>query len=81
MAKLIREQSLLLGHSGSHLTWKAFRAGHATLLAIKGASIGNIMQAGEWKSKAFLLHFDEDTIDLAEFLNAILDTSDNEGND
>ena len=78
---LIREQSRLLGHSVSHLTWKAFRAGHAIHLAIKGASISKIMEAGEWRSKAFLHYVDEDSTDPAEFLKTTLDVSDNKGDD
>ena len=62
LLKLIRKQFLLFGQSVSQLTWKAFRAGHAIHLAIKGASISRIMEAGEWRSKTFLHYVDEDSV-------------------
>ena len=67
------------GFGVDRLTWKAFRAGHATHLAARGSHISEIMQAGEWKSKALLDYRDPDTIDAVVFLNAILNASDNEG--
>ena len=63
------------------LTLKQFRAGHATHLAARGSHLSETMQAGEWKSKAFLDYCDPDTIDAVVFLNATLDASDNEGDE
>ena len=70
--------SEMIGHQTRYLTWKAFRAGHATALALQGASIRHILAAGEWRSRTFLQFIDEDTIDAAEFLIATLDDSDSE---
>ena len=53
-----------------------FRAGHATCLAKEGKSLGRILQAGEWKSAAFLSYVDEDAVDSSEFSNLVLDESD-----
>jgi hypothetical protein len=55
---------------------KAFRAGRATELAKKGVPIGKILQAGEWKSSAFLRYIDEDTVDHASFAHEILESDD-----
>ena len=79
--RLIRWHSEFFGHSVSRLTWKAFRAGHATQLALKGAPISNILAAGEWKSKTLPMYIDDDTIDAAEFLNTALDNSENQCDD
>ena len=81
MMRVIKEQSARLGFGVDRLTWKAFRAGHATHLAARGSHISEIMQVGGWKSKAFLAYCDPDTIDAVVFFNAGLDASDNEGDD
>ena len=59
-------------------TLKTFRAGHATVLASEGKSIGTILQAGEWRSAAFLSYVDLDVVDASQFLEDVLDTSDAE---
>ena len=79
--RIIKQQSNRLGFGGERLTWKAFRAGHATHLAALSFNIGVIMQAGEWNSKAFLDYADSDTIDAEVFLNATFDASDNGGDE
>ena len=81
MMRMIRHHSATLGFGADRLTWKAFRAGHATHLALRGSKINVIMWAGDWKRRTFLDYVDCDTIDAGEFLNAILDASDNEGDD
>ena len=57
-----------VGQCGDSLTWKSFRAGKATCMASQGCSLGEILTAGEWKSKAFLNYVDESTIDSARLL-------------
>ena len=57
-------------------TFKAFRAGHATALAEEGKSIGDILNAGEWRSAAFLSYVDEDVVDAGQILEQVLDDSD-----
>ena len=79
--RMIKKHSIELGFGADSSTWKAFRAGHATHLAMRGSKINVIMQAGEWKSITFPDYVDRDAIDVGELLNAILDASDNEGDD
>ena len=55
-------------------TFKAFRAGHATALAQEGRSIGDILNAGEWRSAAFLAYVDEDIVDASQILEQVLDS-------
>ena len=59
-------------------TLKMFRAGHATALAEEGKSIGAILQAGEWRSAAFLAYVDVDAVDACQLLDKVLDESDDE---
>ena len=59
-------------------TLKAFRAGKATALAVQGKSLGTILQAGEWRSSAFLSYVDTDTVDQAQLLEQTLALSDDE---
>ena len=56
-------------------TLKMFRAGHATELAQSGKSIGDILQAGEWRGAAFLSYVDEDLVDAAQILDHAIDDS------
>ena len=81
MMRMITQHSAALGFGADRLTWKAFRTLHATHSAVRGSHISAIMQAGEWKSKAFHDYCELDTIDAEVFLNAILGASDNEGDD
>ena len=78
---MIKQQSNRLGFGGDRLTWKAFRAGHAIVLAANGHSMAIIMQAGEWKSKAFIDYADNGTIDHEVFFNTTFDASDAEGDE
>ena len=59
-------------------TFKAFRAGKATALAAAGKSVGTILQAGEWRSAAFLSYVDTDVVDQAQLLDKALGQSDEE---
>ena len=67
------------GRRTANLIWKAFKARHATALALHGSSLLQILEAGEWKRKAFLRYVDEQTIDETQFRNATFDGSDKEG--
>ena len=58
---------------------KAFRAGKATALAVAGYSIGDILRAGEWSSRAFLAYIDGDAVDAAQLLQQALAASNDEG--
>jgi hypothetical protein len=72
----------LLGEVGAQFpllhTLKTFRAGKATALAEAGAPLGQILAAGEWKSKAFLNYVDEDVFDSVQFLSQAMENSDDE---
>ena len=61
-----------LAQGPAEFGWKCFRAGRATELACQGRSIGFILQAGEWKSSAFLKYIDEQAVDEAQLLDMVL---------
>ena len=64
------------GDRPDECTLKAFRVGHATALAEEGKSIGDILNAGEWCSAAFLSYIDEDIVDAGQVLEQVLTDSD-----
>ena len=74
----IKAQSRSLSYNPEGVSWKSFRAGHATHLAACGCNIKVITEAGEWRSRAFLDYIDGDKVDQAVFLNTTLDRSDEE---
>ena len=75
----LRQYLVLLGTRGAQsYTLKSFRAGKATALAAAGASVGQILLAGEWKSQAFLRYVDTDVVDEAAVLATALCDSDAE---
>jgi hypothetical protein len=56
------------------LTLKAFRAGKATAMAAAGHGLGAILEAGEWRSKAFLKYVEVDTFDQSLLFKECVDT-------
>ena len=64
--------------SAPSFTFKAFRAGKATALAAAGKSVGTILQAGEWRSAAFLSYVDTDVVDQAQLLDQAMCQSEDE---
>ena len=78
MMQVIKAHSRSLSRNAEGVTWKSFRAGHATHLAVSGCSIKVITQAGEWRSRAFLDYIDSDKVDEVVFLNTTMDQSDEE---
>lgn len=67
----------LLAVDGSQsFTLKAFRAGKATALAEAGAPLGQLLAAGEWRSKAILNYVDEDVFDGAQLIATEMEHSD-----
>lgn len=79
----IREVLRTLGCNAgaSGLTLKSWRAGRAYALVNFGAHIGEILQAGEWKSVLFLRYSQPESIDsnvlaLGRLLEAAMDMSD-----
>ena len=81
MMLLIKTTSYMLDYDASQLTWKSFRVGHATHLAITGGSLGQIMAAGKWRSAAFAAYVDPNSLDSEVFLNQTMVMSDNEEDD
>ena len=73
LRKLLTQLSVQ--HSSS-FTLKAFRAGKATALAISGAPLGQILAAGEWRSRAVLNYVDEDVFDGAQLVAREIELSD-----
>lgn len=57
-----------------------FRRGHAEDLRLSGASLRTILQAGEWRSPAFLKYLDVDRLEADMVMQAhVLDESDDAG--
>ena len=81
MMRLIKATSYMFNNDASELTWKSFRVGHATHLAITGSDLGQIMAAGEWRSAAFAAYVDPNALGAEVFLNQTMVTSDNEDED
>ena len=81
MMRIIKSQSYALNFDASELTWKSFRVGHATHLAITGTELGQIMATGEWRSAAFAAYVDPNALDAEVFLNQTMVTTDNEDED
>ena len=57
----------------SAFTLKSFRAGKATAMAANGDGLAAILQAGEWKSAAFLRYVSETEIDRMRMLQFAFD--------
>ena len=78
---VIRSLLLLSVPAAQHLTWKSIRAGHATHLAASGATLATILEAGEWRSAAFLSYIDSNIADAAEVLRQTLQSELDEASD
>ena len=64
---------------GSCMTWKALRAGHATAMAAPGCTLAAILEAGEWRSTAFLNYVDSNVADESEILRSAIQSELDEG--
>ena len=64
LGSLRRFLKVLKFNQADQLTLKAFRAGKATELAKAGHSLGHILQAGEWRSAAFLRYVDVEQVEI-----------------
>ena len=60
------------------MAWKAWRAGKASQMAQQGSGLGEVLTAGEWRSKALLNYVNESAIDAARILDDTLAASDAE---
>ena len=76
--QIIKANSLSLSYNPEGISWKSFRAGHATHLAACGCDIKLIMEAGEWKSRAVFEYIGAYKVDQAVFLHTTMDRSDEE---
>ena len=72
-------RKLLIQLSVEHataFTLKAFRAGKVTALASSGASLGQILEARDWRGRAVLNYVNEDVFDGAQLVARELELSD-----
>ena len=76
----LRRYARMLGVAGScTLTLKTFRASRATSLALQGRPIHHILEAGEWRSAAFLKYASVDSLDRGALLQeAVNNNSDSD---
>ena len=74
----IRGSLSAVGYMGTSMSWKGFRAGKASCMAAQGCTIGEILTAGEWKSRALLAYVDEIVIDSAAMLQETMHESEDE---
>ena len=71
--KAVARALKVMGVAGAqHMSWKAVRAGHATHMAANGSKLAAILEAGEWRSAAFLNCVDANIADSAEVLRSTL---------
>ena len=79
----LRELRALLEHlrvpNASAYRTHDLRRGHAEDLRINGATLGEILRAGDWKSTAFLMYLDQSQLELDRTVEAhLIDSSDEE---
>ena len=79
LKKLIRFLTLGGVANAEAFTLKSFRAGKATEMAAQGNSLGAILEAGEWHSRALLNYVDPGVADHVQILKQTVDGSDDEG--
>ena len=73
----MRRLLTLLGTPDAHqCSWKAVRSGRATEMAADGFTLAKILEAGEWRSSAFLRYIDETAADQGQSLRAALEEND-----
>ena len=65
---VVKARTLMNVPNALHMTWKSVRAGHATHMAASGATLAAILEAGEWRSAAFLNYIDSNVADVAKVL-------------
>ena len=71
--KIVINALILMSVPGAQsMTWKSIRAGHATHMAASGATLAAILEAGEWRSAAFLNYIDSNVADSTEVLRQSL---------
>jgi len=62
------------------VSFKAFRAGKATSMASSGYTLAQILNAGEWRSSAYIKYVDETLADEQEVLRQAVENSSDEEN-
>jgi len=80
LISMIKTQLGMLGSKDGEksFSWKSFRGGKATDMAKCGLSLGEILLAGEWRSRAFERYVDADRIVPIEIPEEAIKDSDNE---
>ena len=58
---------------------KSWRSGMATTLVASGAALGTVLAWGQWKSKAFLDHVSEDSLDTQAFISSVVANEESDG--
>jgi hypothetical protein len=75
----LRSRGSVLGVRSSELLCsRSFRRGHARDLVDRGARIGEILAAGQWRSAAFLEYMDHEKLECDAVIEAHLAQSDHE---
>ena len=80
LISMIKTQLGMLGSKDGEksFSWKSFRGGKATDMAKCCLSLGEILLAGEWRSRAFERYVDADRIVPIEIPEEAIKDSDNE---
>ena len=76
----VNAQEMPLGQKNVNTcTWKSVRSGRAPEMAASGFTLGQVLvEAGEWRSAAFLRYLDETRADNLQLPRTALDDSDDE---
>ena len=72
--QLVKKSLCALGYKAEKATLKMFRSGHATHMANEGRPLAVILQAGEWKSKAWLRYVDLNILEQNVLLQKSVDS-------
>ena len=81
LGRLRRRLAMLGVESAESYTLKCFRAGKATALVLSGSTLAAVLEAGEWRSRAFLNYVDANRVDAQLALEMAQAASDAEGDD
>ena len=81
LGRLRRRLAMLRVESAGPYTLKCFRAGKATALVLSGSPLAVVLEAGEWRSRAFLNYVDVNRVDAQLALEVAQAASDAEGDE
>ena len=78
----IKQALAMLGEQNyENIGFKLWRKSKATEMARQGHSLGEVLTAGEWKSRAILNYVQESAIDSAALLSETLNLSEDEADE